>query len=189
MGRSSSLNTCGCFKHHCHLNVCSLALLHITGVMQGLLTTDFNSIHLSRLVGCCPALQHLQIQLQPDVQLAALSQLTALTSLTVRRATESTISALSGLLALQHVNVQFSSPCSRAVFLPLTALKQLTYLVALPLESPGGAALCFRREVSVGCKPLGVMFYTCPCNTQGVSERQQLHGRFPELGMQPMTVV
>ena len=116
--------------------------------MRDPLATDFDSTDISRLVGCCPALQHLTVRLQPDVQLAALSQLAALTALGIRKATKSSIMPLSGLSALKRLTIIVSPTCTPAALLPLTALRQLTYLEAGSVEADG-CTLFLQRQVSL----------------------------------------
>ena len=69
--------------------------------LQDPLAAACSAADISRLVECCPKLQELILVLQPDVQLAALSQLTALTSLTIWRAKEVSVKSLSGLTGLR----------------------------------------------------------------------------------------
>ena len=77
---------------------------------------------------------YLRIHLQEDVQLAALSQLTALTGLSIRVATESSVHSLSSLLQLRELIIRSMSPCMPVALVPLTALTQLKRLIVDPVE-------------------------------------------------------
>ena len=136
----------------------------------------FSSTDISRLVGCWPGLQHLKLPLQPDVQVAALSQLTALSALNISTATESTVKSLPGLTGLQRLVIGVYPPCSPAALLPLTALQQLTYLDAGLVKDHGGSGAAFlslRRQVSIRCSRLRVVLEhkQCFASNSGASPR------------------
>ena len=131
-----------------------------TQAPQELIATDISSADISRLVGCCPGLQHLDIDLQQQqqpgsgVQLAALSQLTALTSLGVWRANEASVKSMSGLTQLKHLSVGARPPFSAASLLQLMALQQLTSLEVDPdhgveLAGAEGISVCLCSRVSI----------------------------------------
>ena len=109
------------------------------GGVQDVPATAFSATDVSRLVGSCPGLQDLSLELQPDVQLAALAQLTDLTTLRIYMATASSVKSLSGLSGLRGLDVNACPACSPAALLPLTALRQLTRLDVMPVEGMGGA--------------------------------------------------
>ena len=90
--------------------------------------TDFSSADLSRLVDCCPGLQSVKLDIQADVQLAVLSQLTALTALSVWRANQVSVKSLSGLARLEDLSLYVMTPFSAPSLLHLTALQRLTSL-------------------------------------------------------------
>ena len=95
---------------------------------QGAAAMSFSHADVSRLVGCCPGLERLDLHLQPDVQLSALSQLTALTALDISKATESSVRSIAQLLPLRSLGICFKLPFSVTTLLRLTALQQLTCL-------------------------------------------------------------
>lgn len=111
------------------------------GLVQNPTVTALSSTDVSRLVGCCPAVEYLNIQLQPNVQLAVLSQLTALRTLYISTSTESSVKSLAGppaLVGLRELWVNISPACSPKALLALTALTQLTDLHVKHVEDVDG---------------------------------------------------
>jgi len=99
---------------------------------------------LDRLVSSCSLLQKLSLRCTPGLQLTALLQLTDLVQLWLwgkpDSSTMASLAQLSGLHQLQRLAV--TDPCrfSGRLFMPLTALTQLTCL-ALPDFSENGSSM------------------------------------------------
>jgi len=97
---------------------------------------------LDRLVSSCGHLQKLSLCCTPGLQLTALLQLTELVQLWLTGETAdssilASLAQLTGLQRLQRVAITDPFNFSDAVFKPMTALTQLTYL-ALPYHSEAG---------------------------------------------------
>jgi len=86
---------------------------------------------ISWLVTCCPGLRDVEVNVQPDSELAGFANATGLTSLSVSwlpaEAFES-LSALSGMVSLQGLSVGLAGPITTPDLLWLTALTTLTML-------------------------------------------------------------
>jgi len=98
---------------------------------------------LDRLVSSCSNLQKLSLHCTPGLQLTALRQLSSLRQLWLEgkpdSSTMATLAQLTGLPGLQRLAVTgpwFDS----SLFIPVTALTQLTYL-ALPCFSESGSSI------------------------------------------------
>ena len=91
---------------------------------------------IERLVGCCPALQFLDIDVWPMTRLWDLSELAGLTALTVQMADEGVVKSLSDLLQLKALQLETELPFSAQGLLHLTTLRQLTYLSVTPQQEP-----------------------------------------------------
>jgi len=95
---------------------------------------SWRATDLDRLVSSCRRLQKLSLCCTPGLQLTALLQLNNLWQLWLRRApdhksTMTSLAQLSGLRKLRRLGVtDASTGCSDGLFMPLTALTQLTYL-------------------------------------------------------------
>jgi len=130
---------------------------------------------LGRLVSSCSCLQKLSLRCTPGLQLTALLQLSSLVQLWLAGGTDSSTMAslaqLSGLHQLQRLAVTDPRQFNGGLFMPLTALTQLTYL-ALPYYSENGHSmeqfllqLCGRPSLVVDGWPTAF----CPAITSTVS--------------------
>jgi len=112
----------------------------------------WQALGLDRLVSSCGNLQKLSLCCTPGLQLTALLQLTDLDHLwlggQIDSSTMASLSHLTGLRKLQRLAVTDACGVSSRLFLPLTALTQLTYL-ALPQRSEFGASMQLLRKLYV----------------------------------------
>lgn len=125
---------------------------------------QFSSGDVQRLATCCPGLVDLCIALHPDADLTPLSKLTGLTELNLEGASArgvAVLAALTGLCTLQ-LHSRHASLVEERWLLPLTALRQMTWLSCRPYvyQYPDGSEYCdgpellfHHEEVSwvVGC--------------------------------------
>jgi len=139
---------------------------------------------LSRLVGCCPGLQHVAISLQPGAQLAPLAQLSALTCLIAVNADAGafeSFGALTGLLTLRALLVNTPEVLVPQSLLRFTAMTGLTALRITSAPEEEGVydvdlvQVCQTKCLCNPCIPIpadsavGSARHSVPCACPGVS--------------------
>jgi len=135
---------------------------------------------LNRLVSSCGCLQKLSLCCTPGLQLTALLQLTDLVQLWLTGTTDSctiaSLAQLTGLCRLQRLAVTDACVFSSKLFIPLTALTQLTYL-ALPYYLGDGSTT--EQLLLEHCgSPSPVVRWPsglCPVITSTVSGHSRIH--------------
>lgn len=113
---------------------------------------------IARLVRCCPALKHAEIDLsqQSVEQLQPLTQLKALTQLTASGVGDAVLPALGQLLSLKHLDLEKPGELTNKGLLGLTTLTALTHLKAPGTPAPLGVfPVC--RGVNLKSRPVSLV--------------------------------